>query len=337
MHIFYIHSHITYVLAQLIILDQKIGNKDVRYITSRSYVLNVRNKTFNITDFYSYLETASRVNKVFQLKSKINNLDENITLLSDGKPFKAYLPQFNHSLFQIIGTHELCESVLLVEEGITSYKIDKCLYESNGVNTIQYLSSIFSKRFLLKNNHYKPYPIEKFEYAVCISNDCFPFIDKKRVLKIDDNIVANYKNTIENGSVVFVLDSFKERTHICEAEYFKIIKGTLNLNSASDKLFIKFHPEQNKIIRKKTLRFIKENFSFESVICIDDDCILEFEFLKSKNLTVLGMHTSLLYYAKRFGHHVLSSIKLTSSLPEVNVYIDHIMDKEQKEEYLSYE
>ena len=91
------------------------------------------------------------------------------------------------------------------------------------------------------------------------------------------------------------------------------------------------------MIRKKTFDFITKEFEFERIITLKDSCILEFEFLKSKNLTVIGMHTSLLYYAKRLNHHVLSSIKFTSSLSKIDKYINHIMDKNQKEEYKGYE
>ncbi|QFZ54432.1 hypothetical protein FEZ18_06300 [Oceanihabitans sp. IOP_32] len=337
MHVFYIHSHITFVIAQLFILEYNLSKNKIRYITSRGYKLKSNEDSYDMTEFYNYLETESRLNKVFKLKEKIEHLDNGIKLLTDNKPFCAYLPQFNHSLFQIIGTHDLCESLVLVEEGITAYKLDKELYKSTKIKCSQFLSKLISKRFLLKNKHYQPYPKDKFKYAICINKDCFPFIEEKKVLKINSQIVTNYNNTIENGNVVFVLDSFKERTKISEEEYLMIIKETLKLLKTYDnQLFIKFHPEQNELIRKKTLSFVINNFGFDSITCLKDSCILEFEFLKSKNLTVIGMHTSLLYYAKRFDHHVLSGIKLTSGIPEIDTYINHIMDMEQKKEYMSY-
>ncbi|MHA7942476.1 polysialyltransferase family glycosyltransferase [Formosa sp. 3Alg 14/1] len=337
MHIFYIHSHITYVIAQLFILEFKLDRNKVKFITSRSYTMKANEHGYDVTNLYNYLEQASKLSKIFKLKGKLIVLDEGITQLSDGNSFTAYLPQFNHSLFQIIATHKLCNNIVLVEEGITAYKQDKALYEPTKMGVSQYLSKMFSKRFLLHNSHYYPYPKEKFKFAICMSTDCFPFIDEKKVLNIDSKIVSNYKNTIANDDIVFVLDSFKERTNITEEDYLKIIKDTLNLNPSGNRLFVKFHPEQNEAIREKTISFIVQHFNFQDIICLGDHCILEFEFLKSNNLTVIGMHTSLLYYAKRFGHRVLSSVKITSKLPKINTYIDHIMDKEQREEFMSYE
>lgn len=338
MHIFYIHSHITYVLAKLYIVENNLVNDNIRFIVSRGYSLKEGSKTLDITGLYNYLESSSKLNKVFSLKEKIKNLDSEIRLLVNNRPYCAYLPQFNHSLFQIIGTHDLCKNLVLVEEGITSYKLDKELYAPVKTNFSQRLSKLFSKRFLLKNSHYRPLPLEKFKYAICINKNCFPFIKKKRVLKINSKIVANYKNTIQNDNVVFVLDSFKERTKISTEDYLTIVNGTLKLlNSNHNKLFVKFHPEQSELIRKETLDFIKAHFGYEATVCLEDDCILEFEFLKLKGLTVIGMHTSLLYYAKKFGHNALSSIKLTSSFPKIDSYINHVMDNEQKQEYMSYE
>lgn len=336
MHIFYIHSHITFVIAQLFILEYNLDIENVRYIASRGYKLST--KSYNITGFYNYLESASKLNKVFKLKHKIKTLDEDIKLLANNKSFCVYLPQFNHSLFQILGTHTLCKNVVLLEEGITSYKLDDKLYKSSKTSCFQLLTHLFSKRFILNNKHYKPFPKNKFKFAICMHKECFPFIEKKRVLEINDNIISNYKNITENGNVIFVLDSFMERTKIREEDYLTIIKETLKLLKSDNKsLFVKFHPEQKELIRKKTLEFITKEFEFERIICLKDCCILEFEFLKSKNLTVIGMHTSLLYYAKMLNHNVLSSIKFTSSLSKIDKYINHIMDKNQKEEYKGYE
>ncbi|MEO8932804.1 MAG: polysialyltransferase family glycosyltransferase, partial [Xanthomarina sp.] len=265
-------------------------------------------------------------------------LDREIQSLVNKEPFTIYLPQFNHSLFQILASHFLCENSVLVEEGITAYKLDKALYTNTKTGFVQFLSSIFTKRFILKNNHYHPYPLTKFKYAITLSEDGFPFIEMKKVILINREAIADYINIIVDEDLVFVLDSFKERAMISDEEYFTIIEETLNLlKSHKRRLLVKFHPEQNEVIREKTLNFISNSFKFENVVYLNDSCILELEFLKSKNLIVIGMHTSLLYYANKFGHNVLSSIKITSRYPKINNYINHIMDREQRKRYMSYE
>jgi len=339
MHVFFIHSHITYVLAKLFISTQKLADNDIRFITSRSYKLCVKSKTLDITNFYDYLESCSRFNKFFNLKRKLKELDNDLILLTEGNPYCAYLPQFNHSLFQFIATHCLCKNTVLVEEGITAYKSDKKLYQYqlNEISFSQELSRIFFKRFLLKNPHYRPFPENKFKFAICIDESCFPYIKQKNILSTNNNVVSDYKEITKGGDVIFVLDSFKERTNIKDREYFNILKKTLSLlKSHKSFLHIKFHPEQNESIREKTLIYLENNFEFQKINCLGDDCILEFEFLKSKNLTILGMHTSLLFYGKRFGHKVLSSLKFTIKYPRIENYVDHVMDESQKEEYKNY-
>lgn len=338
MHVFYIHSHITYVIARLFIAEQKLSSKKVRYITSRGYALEEKRSTYDITDFYNYLEQASRLNKVFYLNKKIKALDRELHTFVNNEPFTAYVPQYNHSLFQIITSHRLCKYSILVEEGITSYKMDKALYMPTKMRGFQLLSRLFSKRFILQNNHYRPFPLSRFKYAITIDQAGFPFMDRKRVVAINKEAITGFNRVIADDELVFVLDSFKERAKISEKDYFKIIEETLNLlKSDNERLLVKFHPEQQQEIRQKTLNFIKETCKFQSVVCLSDNCILELEFITSKHLIVIGMHTSLLYYAKKFGHHVISSIKITSKNHKIDNYINHIMDMEQREIYKTYE
>ena len=340
MYIFYVHSHITYVVSQLIVNEYNIAHENIRYITARNYKINQNSiKTCDITPFFDYLETTSKIKKVFRIKTKIKSLDVEINKLSNNTPFCIFLPQFNHSLFQILGSHKMCKDLVLIEEGITAYKKDQNFYKQPRQLLFHLLFSTFTDRFLLKNSHYTPYPKEKFKKAICIDKSCFPYIEDKKVLQIKENTFSNYKNTIVPDSLVFVMDSFKEQTNITEKEYFAIIKQTINLAKKykHKPLYIKFHPAQENYIRNETLNYIEENFEFEHIICLEDSCLLEFEFINSSNLIVIGMHTSLLHYAKRFGHHVLSSIRTTSKIPSINKYINHIMDEIQIKEYLSYE
>lgn len=338
MYIFYIHSHITYVLSQLIAKEYNMAHEDIRYITSRNYKINNSTiKALDITPLYDYLENSSKIVKLFEIKKKIKELDFEIRKLSDESPARFYLPQFNHSLFQILGTNRMCKELVMVEEGITSYKRDHSFYNHKRHIFSIVLLNVFTKRFLLKNGHYAPFPKAKFKYAICIDKDCFPYIEDKKILQINAESFSNYKTTIASNSIVFVLDSFKEQTKISEEEYLNTIKETLSFVRHHKKVYIKFHPAQSESTRKKTIIYIKEKFEYESIICLPDDCLLEVEFIRLENLTVLGMHTSLLHYAKRFGHNVFSSIKTTSKNPKINKYIDHIMDKHQKNEYLGYE
>ena len=124
-------------------------------------------------------------------------------------------------------------------------------------------------------------------YAPLPSSSYAVFDRDKKVLQINTKTFSNYKNIIVSGSLVFVMDSFKEKTNITEKEYFSIIKQTLNLvkDHTNKTLYIKFHPAQGSYIRKETLNYIEENFEFEHIICLEDSCLLEFEFLNSSNLS----------------------------------------------------
>lgn len=338
MYVFYIHSHITFVIASFYIYKNKLDKNKVRFITSRLYKVDDSSKTFDITSFYNYLEKESKLLKFLNLKSKIRELDKLISQFVNYENFTVFVPQFNHSIFQILATHPLCNASVLMEEGITSYKKDKALYSSINNSITYVMSKIFSKRFIVNNSHYYPYPEDKFKFAISINESCFPYISNRKILKLNKQIVTDYSNILKNNSRIFLLDSFKERIGLSEDKYITIVKETLQLlKEHKGVLFVKFHPEQSEAIRKKTHKFIEYNFNYDSVVRINDESILEFEFLKLKGLTVIGMHTSLLFYANNFGHRVISSLKLTSRIPEINAYINHIMDEDQKKIFLNYE
>ncbi|MEH6679591.1 MAG: polysialyltransferase family glycosyltransferase [Sediminicola sp.] len=294
-------------------------------------------KVLDLSNLYHYLETNSKLNKLINIKSYICQNDRKICSLVGSISFTLYIPQFNHSIFQILASHSLCIGTVLIEEGITSYSNNENLYMKKKKN---FLFSLFTKRFLLGNNHYYPFPEEKFLFALCMDEDCFPFLHFSRKVFIDvkRESFSEYQSKIEKKGIIFLLDSFKERTGIDNRTYLSVVESTLNImRERDDSLFVKFHPEQSASSRESTISFILNNFQFKEVSILNEDCILELEFLKHKDLTVLGMHTSLLYYAKKMGHNVYSSMKLTSKIPRINQYIDHIMDKKQKERYLNYE
>jgi len=342
MHLFYIHSHITYIIAKSHIAKEGLMENNISFILSRSYMLDDRSSSnsLDISTLYDYLENSKRANKIFHLKKRLKQVDQKISKLTNKSCFTLYVPQFNHSIFQMLASHELCESTVLMEEGITSYKKDKALYLPTNSYLKKILSLVFTRRFIQGNSHYFPFPRNKFQAAICIDRSCFPYLDdsKKIIVSLKEVEFLEYIPKVPDNAVLFLLDSFKERTALDSETYFNIVGATLRLVEHSNhRLYIKFHPEQGPDIINQTLKFIEVQFGFSKIVELKKDCILELEFIIHKHLIVLGMHTSLLYYARQTGHKVLSSIRTTSKIPVVNTYIDHIMDKEQKDKYLGYE
>lgn len=312
----------------------------VRFVTSRDYSLNLPYSHLDINDFYQFLESASRIKKAIVLKEKIKRLDKQLSTLTDNQKFTLYVPQFNHSIFQILATHSLCEKTVLMEEGITSYKNDESLYLKPRRTVSNTLSSIYTKRFKIGNGHYNPLPRHKFKFAICINKLCFPLLknSQKKVVAFSKLYLPEYKTHLENDDTVLLLDSFKERTGISMETYLSLVKLTLEHGRRNRaQLIIKFHPEQKRESRIETVEFIEGNFGFEEIRTLPDSCILEVEFAKCKNLTVIGMHSSLLFYAKALGHIVYSSIQHSMKIPEVREYVEHIMDQQQIATYMNYE
>ena len=340
MHVFYVHSHITFIVSMLYLNNTGLDFDRVRFITSRDYSLKTNHPFLDISDFYQFLERTTRLKKAISLKWRIKRIDKLLTDLTGDQNFTLYIPQFNHSIFQILATHPLCDGTVLMEEGITSYKKDEHLYQKPRMSFMYALSCLYSNRFKMGNGHYNPIPRDKFKFALCVNDSCFPFLNKfqKTVTSLSHLQLPEYKSFLLNNSRIFLLDSFRERTGISMETYLSLVKCTLEYDKGDRTgILIKFHPEQNKETRIKTVEYIEANFDFLEVITLPDNCIMELEFIQCNDLTVLGMHTSLLFYAKTLGHSVYSSIRHTMKIPEVRDYVKHIMDQDQIATYMSYD
>lgn len=337
-HLFYVHSHITYIISKLIIAQNDLHEDEVVFAVARGYEINDDVIILDLNNYFNYLETKSRLEKVLGIRGAIKKIDDELQVVLSKRLFVAYLPQFNHSIFQILSSNQFCKQTVLLEEGLTSYKNDKNLYEKNRDFIKKFISFLYSKRFVPQNSHYYPFPARKFKYSICLDEECFPYYKgtKKHVLRFNRNSFAKYFNRLEDGASVFLLDAFMERTGISKSKYFDILRKTLDKKIGHNKLFLKFHPVQSEGIRNDTLVFIRENFNFKEVVLLDDKSIMEIEFLKLNNLTVIGIHSSLLFYAKKAGHTVFSGIKYTTEDTKINNYINHIMDSSQKEKFMNY-
>lgn len=337
--VFYVHSHITFAMAMLYQSNQEKSLDEVFFIVSRKYSLPGSLKALDVSGLYDYLEEKEPYQKIFYLKHKIRDLDKKLTDFLGDVEFELFVPQFNHSIFQILCTHSRCRYVSLMEEGITSYKSDLELYHGKTPSVKQIMSSFFSDRFIVKNPHYVPFPSEKFCEAICLDDSCFPYMKKSEKTILPLKLAGNlpYTPSLQDGSHVLVLDSFRERTRLAVEIYLDILGRTFSKDTDLEKkIWIKFHPEQKEEIRIKTLQYVKDELKFSQAEVLDDTVILEFEFLLSKNFVVYGMHSSLLFYADTFGHKAISSIEYSSSFEEVDTYINHIMDSFQKKRYMSY-
>jgi hypothetical protein len=131
----------------------------------------------------------------------------------------------------------------------------------------------------------------------------------------DPNFPSAYK--LENVRLI-LLDaiSVEQNKLISEEEFIEVFTKGINIevftkgikdifaNTKAEKTGLKFHPAQKTSIKESILRFFtEENIEFFE---IPAEISVEQMLIYGKNLTVIGVFSSLLFYAKKLGHPTIS-------------------------------
>lgn len=312
-HLFFVFSHITFYLAKSIQKELNIPENKVIYLTARNYknpfhhinsisIDKEYNALFNINEktFYKGWKYIAKIDAL--LKNEIN------------AEFELYIPHLRNPLLQIIATNNNCKSLTFFEEGSLAYHNQSYIEPSNILKKIirRFIVFGFNKLNLYglgryyKISHYdlnffnrKGRNIFKF---FTIHDLGFRYIKDHPVYKIpfyrDDNISLDH---FDSSNPCLIFDAWRELKDYSIIEYsIRTLCNDFHFN----KLNIKFHPEQNATKRKELTNILSNNNIDYSIIA--DEVPLEQVFAKTKNLTVIGYMSSLLYYADMLGHNIIS-------------------------------
>lgn len=247
----------------------------------------------------------------FWLRKKLYILDNLINKITNDK-FICYLPSTNNFLFQSIITHYNCLQFNIIEEGLLSYchpnriiKQTNQKYKTTITGRIKYYSKYFShynRSSFFRNSN------STLGKIYLIGNSKFE-LDFDFYEKLDPNIIDVPVNDMSNSNI-FIFDNLN--TDIIDKKTFDLIVFDIFTKLIGEKIFIKFHPAQSNIDEIiKMLKF--QNINYE---IISNDLPLEIVFLKSKNLTIYGIWSSLLFYASNNNHKVISFIKTVNQMSE---------------------
>jgi hypothetical protein len=308
-HVFLIHSSTTLIVAKGVIEKENIDSKDVFFLLTRGFTTNLNYRKISCNYFFQKLENLKYSN-FYKGWSLINEIDDFVEdIISD--IFTIYLPHIAHPFFQILSTNDKCLSVNILEEGVNC--LSKKLYDNKSSLKFQIINFIFNKSKLYGKGRYFrvrsniDFPLfQKIHLPIFYSITPNGFLHVKDYMKI--NVPYNFidlkneKDFIEENSLIFVFEAILEQGNLSSQTFFNsILQSIEGINS--DKIYVKFHPAQNKENIEKICDILSTKFE---IICLNRSVILEFEFLRCKKLIVLGFTTSLLHYAKLFGHQIIS-------------------------------
>ncbi|WP_299108166.1 polysialyltransferase family glycosyltransferase [uncultured Winogradskyella sp.] len=309
-NLFYIHSHLTYYVTKAIIKKFHLVNEDIVFVISRNYENDeISNFTIiDITDIHDDLDSFGLTN-FYKKHKQINKIDKLLTnQFRDGIKFRAYLPHVFHPAMQIIVTHNQCDELHIIEEGVNAYSLylmnnnDKSIVKELVKSTLNALPFIGKKRiFFVKTFDLTRFAKKTPSIFYSITSKGFqglPYhVERIKMLP------SNHIDYDISGSSVLVLEGAVEQGNMKLSTMLNGIKRILE-DVTAGKIYIKFHPAQSKTNCIKIENLIKQHNINTEVI--PNNIAFEQIILTNSGLKVYGFTTSLLFYASEYGCEVFS-------------------------------
>jgi len=282
-HLFYVHSHITFLICKQYIIDNHINYQDCTFISLRSYCLpqsliKAGVSTINYPQDV-YEGKTTRVFQGFHLKKSYCNLKKLEKVINqhiNNQPFAFYIPNTQANDFvNVVVTMNNCSCYYLIEEGSASYtKISQLPKFQSGVSDIIYKWFLrpFLKRFyILRDNMYST-NYYKYVGTIASSSSAFPNY-------IGQHIII--QNPFEKEFLPFhpeIILSVDPLFFHFDIDYVEIIYQKLSsvLSSFDKRIVYKFHPEFYKrpeILSQYTI-LLQKVFG-TSIFELDQNIIIE--------------------------------------------------------------
>lgn len=308
--IFFIHSHTLFLTSLGVIEYLEIPADEIVFFYARNYkntLFNIPYKVIDITSLYSSLQVNNHKkiwrNKHFR-KQKIMEIDNLLYDACGDSKFRAFVPHMAFSLFKIVSTNKLCNSISYIQEGGVPFTMAySCRFDL--LHTVYhwiYNRFIASPRLKYTGRWYDPTLLTrqlKID-SYSISDTFFKHLPSNNHIVKWPNIDVSFPYTFDTP--IFVFDGFIKNNHI-ESDYYLEMCEKLISNESKDNNYIKFHPVQD--IREKLfiLNCFKNRGKKYSII--QDDIPLEVVISSCSHLRFVGFGSSLLYFAKDYGHDVV--------------------------------
>ena len=305
-HLFYVHSHTTYLSALGTIKLLNVPVSDVVFVLSRNYKINNEMfpscETIDFSDQFTYLMLHKH-----HIKRSLRKTREIDSIINAkiGANYLAFLPHIGVFMTQIIASHPLCIEVNFIEEGSACYS--KRMQAQKGLfkNYIKYIISKFlfpTKRFWLADLLFKDlYGNLNINCTYGLSVKTFQFLPYKK--KIIQWQKFNIMVEIDEKYPIFIFDALVEMNFVEPKLYWLAVKQMIQ-KSACEHNYIKFHPYQNS----ESKNIIKSQFEKQeaSYIELAQNVIIEDLIVNKEYLTFNGFSSSILLYAKIYNHKVNS-------------------------------
>lgn len=324
-HIFTIHSHITFLAAIGTIVHENLRTENVILICGSGYQPQV-NEHFKgkIVQSYDRLEaTFSWWEKIehFNYTKSVNRYIAHLTQSDSYIAYVDLMSVFNRYLVM----HPKCEQFHVIEEGIVNYAeyddfmlwtADLKLFEWqwSGFNAFKQMLNATvrlirgrSLRLLAMPIHPNLYTLHRGVNAYSFSENAFQYTRSLQKKILDWDTLHRYvrieESTYADGTWFWIGDTLCKSYSISMAHYEKALQqllAKLNPNKEERILYLKFRGPESDEEKSLTLHYLFQ-YNFK-VALIEPNINMELVFLNHQNLTVCGITSSLLIYAHLMGH-----------------------------------
>lgn len=286
------------------VAELALDHRDVVFIYGRGF--KYRNdadiKTVELAESLMALSRVPSYGERFLILKKrreIAELDRLVSELVQGSGFIAYLPLTKNFLMQLIATHPKCRDLVFLEEGLLTYtgNFNKQTHDrfAKGVQAkiarwIRYPNHGNRSYYYRPYQHSRPIPVymlhepldplgPEIEVRV-LKKIVVPPVDPR--FKLDDGYLLVVDKVVEDGIV----------SQACFHRALELLADRF-LKSRTHTLWIRFRP--NYPVQQDVVElFEKRGFT---VSILPDSVCVESILYYSKNLSVIGLHSSLLFYA----------------------------------------
>lgn len=336
-HIFLVHSPITFLSSVSVINGLNVDAADAIIIFFELKKIPSKNKVYtavSIDDFFPKKTSVKKIYYYFRYFNVISRIDKIINAVTNNEKFTAYVPVMLFASKALV-TNSNCVGFNFIEEGLADYWKEETLNSITAINSGEpWRSSVLKNTKLVASQlsevlrgynfklqalpfSYSCYQAFKNVFYYGLSKDSFPLVstekkiiipfNKENFSQIESHNIALSNKTIWIGDGAVIQNNLNEKIYLQGIE-----KGCIGFlqDQNINNIFIKFHRDEPAQLRQKVKDiFAKHNISFQ---IIPDEVILELILFESTNTTLIGIFSSLLYYAAIMNHPVYSIYNFVS-------------------------
>lgn len=304
-YVFVVHSH-TLFLTSLGVIDYlALKHEDVILLHTRNYRTSIvpegAKTIYCDVEFevcQKMLSPENRKNLHRQVRSFDAKVEEWI-----GECFELFVPHLWAPFFKLLQTNRKCRKVSLVQEGAYTIKAyfhnHWALYQKLRHRLGSFLK--YGTTRFYGNGWYTDGELrhQKEIEAYAIFPEFFKYLECKiHIVKWPEIRLDLQK---PDKGPVFIFDGFVKHG-LCSGDFYLQTCRKMIEENAYGMSYLKFHPAQREDERKAIITMFEK--TERPYFILDDKIPFELIILSCEKLTVVGLGSSLLYFAKAQGHTV---------------------------------